>query len=277
MNQQINIKKLTHLADLQEVQRLDHFIWTNDSVPVHQTYTAVNNGGLILGAYDGQQLIGFSYGFPGFQRGMTYLCSHMLGIHPNYRKQGIGEKLKEAQKKEALELGYSLITWTFDPLESVNAYLNIHKLRGIGQRYLENHYGQMKDPLNNGLPSDRFIVYWWIKSGHVHNDHLKSEENILANHRLLSTAINEQGLPFITNDHFNRFNEEKTTWLVPIPYEIQKIKEHDLELALQWRYHTRKVFQQLFAKGYVAVDVHVSPKEHVSYYVLKKEETLIIE
>lgn len=76
------------------------------TIPLHQTMTAVKNGGLIIGAYDGDKLVGFSYGFAGFTEGEPYLCSHMLGIHPDYRSQKIGEQLKLRQRELAIDMGY---------------------------------------------------------------------------------------------------------------------------------------------------------------------------
>src|SRR5699024_188214 len=117
--------------EMEAVYELETRIWETEIVPPHQTITVVRNGGLMLGAYDGEKLIGFSYSFPGFANDERYLCSHMLGIHPDYRSRGIGRQLKEVQLKTARSMGYKKITWTFDPLETRNAYLNLSKLRGI--------------------------------------------------------------------------------------------------------------------------------------------------
>src|SRR5699024_12323394 len=107
------------------MQRVEAQVWKMDPIPIHQTFTALQNGGIILGAFDNKKLIGFLNSFPGFIRGNTHLCSHMLGILPEYRTVGLGEKMKLKQAKLAREAGYSLISWTFDQLESgyVSLYL----------------------------------------------------------------------------------------------------------------------------------------------------------
>src|SRR5699024_7508450 len=106
------------------VQRLENQIWVDDAIPTHQTSTAVKHGGIMIGAYIDEQLVGFSYGWPGFSKGETYFCSHNMGIDEQYRSLGIGEKLKRKQRDLARKKGYEFISWTYDPLETRNGYLN---------------------------------------------------------------------------------------------------------------------------------------------------------
>jgi predicted GNAT superfamily acetyltransferase len=115
-------------------------------------------GGLILGGFDGNKLVGVSYGFPGRDHTGLFLYSHLLAVDSEYRGANIGYDLKRFQAEKALENGYSKIKWTFDPLESKNAYLNIHKIGASSHEYKVNFYGQMTDPLNYGSPTDRLLV-----------------------------------------------------------------------------------------------------------------------
>ncbi|MFK4996846.1 GNAT family N-acetyltransferase [Bacillus sp. N9] len=163
----IEIRQLHSIEEMNQVQALEDLVWRGDAIPSHQTLTAIKNGGLMLGAFIQGELIGFNYSFPGFVDGKVYLCSHNMGIHPEFRGKGIGEQLKERQRKTALQMGYHLITWTYDPLETRNAYLNLSKLRAVCHTYVENCYGEMNDGLNNGLPTDRFQVEWWIDSEYI--------------------------------------------------------------------------------------------------------------
>ena len=71
------------------------------------------------------------------------------------------------QRDDALARGFELIEWTFDPLEIKNAYLNIEKLGAIARRYSVNQYGITSSPLQGGLPTDRLVAEWWLKSKRV--------------------------------------------------------------------------------------------------------------
>src|SRR5919201_1979729 len=88
----------------------------------------------------------------------------MLAVRESYRNYGLGRRMKLAQREEALERGFKLMEWTFDPLEIKNAYLNIEKLGAITRRYSINQYGNSSSPLQGGLPTDRLIAEWWLKS-----------------------------------------------------------------------------------------------------------------
>ncbi|WP_245001118.1 GNAT family N-acetyltransferase [Caldalkalibacillus thermarum] len=287
----ITIKPLTTIEELEQVQELERDVWQIDPVPVHQTLTAVKNGGLVLGAFDGDELVGFNYGFAGFQNGQVYLCSHMMGIAKAYRGRGIGELLKQKQKELAFKQGYSLIKWTYDPLESLNAYLNLSKLRGIGAEYIENCYGEMNDALNKGLPSDRFQVHWHITSEHVHSasswiDQFPLQDNnVLVHYQLksgqlpqLSDHISlEKITDMVINEEAGKLHERFSPqgyWL-PIPDNFQTLKKQDYALALDWRLKTRKIITHMLALGYVAVRL-LKTDQGVHYYLFVPQHRLAL-
>src|ERR1700680_5146567 len=134
-------------------------------VPRELLLTMQLNGGLVHGAFlpDGR-LVGFCFAFAGVRDGQLRLCSHQLGVLPQFRSAGIGIALKQAQGRDARRLGYQLVSWTFDPLEARNAYINLHRLGCVARLYHRNHYGVMEDELNRGLPSDRFEAEWWLRT-----------------------------------------------------------------------------------------------------------------
>ncbi|MBT2686735.1 GNAT family N-acetyltransferase [Bacillus sp. ISL-47] len=250
------------------VQKLEHDIWSMDPLPVHQTITAAQNGGLLLGAFYQDELIGFSYGFAGFNKGKSYLCSHMLGIHPDHQDKGLGALLKQKQKEMASEMGYDLITWTFDPLESRNAYLNLSKLHAVCSTYVENCYGDMDDSLNHGLPTDRLKVEWWINSSHVEEPVRIDADSALDP---FEWGVSEDDFPVLLNTEWEK------TWgpvLVPIPTNFQAIKTHNYELAMDWRFKTREILQRLFAQGYAIASVIKGQEGLVHYYVLVQRDEL---
>ena len=138
-----------------------------DLVPLRMFVVADKVGGQVMGAFEGDGMVGFALSVPGTRSGHVYLHSHMLAVRKEYRNGGLGRRLKMMQREEALSRGIELIEWTFDPLEIKNAYLNIEKLGAIVRRYNINQYGITSSPLQGGLPSDRLIAEWWLKSRRV--------------------------------------------------------------------------------------------------------------
>jgi predicted GNAT superfamily acetyltransferase len=161
----MNIRELTSLAEFEaclDLQR-DGFGWADiDLMPVRLFVVAHHIGGLILGAYDGDVLIGFLSAIPGVRLGVPYWHSHMLAVSGKFRDAGVGTHLKFAQREFALKRGIHLIEWTFDPLEAKNAYLNIEKLGVIIRRYYPNLYGVTTGTAQKGLESDRVVAEWWV-------------------------------------------------------------------------------------------------------------------
>lgn len=263
----MKIKELKTIEEMEQVQVLEKNVWKTDPIPTHQTLTAVKNGGIMVGAYDGDKLIGFSYGFPAFKDGEVYLCSHMLGIDENYRSQQIGEKLKQAQRKIAIEKGYKKMHWTYDPLETRNGYLNLTKLNGICHTYIENCYGEMQDGFNKGLPSDRFEVHWYLTSEYVEKKTDPVTENPLP---LGEIIFDEAGLPTLKIQSLE--NLSNNLYSLPVPLNFQALKATSNEHAMHWRMETRKVFQALFEQGYAAV--RIKKKELWNEYILIKKDML---
>lgn len=262
----IEIKELKTLAELEKVAEIEDKVWGMPALPTHQTLTSVKNGGIVLGAYDGDTLIGFSYGFPGFVNGEIYLCSHMLGIDEVYRSRKIGEQLKWKQRDVALNKGYTKMHWTFDPLQTRNAYLNLSKLNGICDTYIENAYGDMKDGINKGVPSDRFEVHWHLTSPHVEE---KIEVNV--DHAvLINTTSIEYGLPKFLTSIDSDYTAD--VYALDVPMDFQNLKQSNHKAALEWRYKTRTIFQNLFASKYTAVKL--IPGENLATYIFVKKETI---
>ncbi len=128
-------------------------------------------GGQVIGAYvdgdDGATLVGYAMSLPGVRGGQAYLHSHHLAVLPEWRNHRIGQQLKLAQRNDALRRGIELMEWTFDPLELKNAHLNFAKLGVISRRYRHDFYGPSSSPLQGGLPTDRLVAEWWLRSERV--------------------------------------------------------------------------------------------------------------
>ncbi|SOC13336.1 predicted GNAT superfamily acetyltransferase [Ureibacillus xyleni] len=263
----IQVRELTTLEEMEQVQLLEKQVWGIEPIPTHQTLTAVKNGGIMVGAYDDEKLVGFSYGFAGFKNSKVSLCSHMLGIDENYRSQQIGEQLKHAQRTIAISKGYDMMHWTYDPLETRNGYLNLTKLNGVCHTYIENCYGEMKDGFNQGLPSDRFEVHWYLKSPYVEK---QIEPQISHPQPLGEIIFDEAGLPSLKIFALDALTSE--VYSLPVPWDFQSLKAKSQEHAMHWRMETRKVFQKVFAAGYTAV--RIQKNDQWNSYIFVKKDTL---
>lgn len=168
----ITIRRCHGLDEMRACVALQKEVWNftdAELVPLRLFVVGEKIGGQVMGAFDGETMVGFAFALPGARAGRSYLHSHMLAVRSGYRNHGLGRRLKLFQREDALARGFELMEWTFDPLEIKNAYLNIEKLGAIARRYNVNQYGITSSPLQGGLPSDRLIAEWWLKSKRVEN------------------------------------------------------------------------------------------------------------
>jgi predicted GNAT superfamily acetyltransferase len=166
----IHIQPLTTLQDFERCVVLQIEVWgysDGDVIPRRVFVVAQRIGGQVIGAFEGDTLVGFAMSLPGYRDGKPYLHSHMLAVLPHCRNAGIGRRLKLAQRDDAIARGFDLMEWTFDPLEIRNAHLNIARLGVIVRRYQPDFYGPSSSPLQGGLPTDRLYAEWWLRSDRV--------------------------------------------------------------------------------------------------------------
>ncbi|MBZ5721873.1 MAG: GNAT family N-acetyltransferase [Acidobacteriia bacterium] len=164
------IRKCHRLEEMRACVALQKEVWNFSDielVPLRLFVVAEKVGGQVMGAFEGNDLVGFALAIPGFRAGRSYLYSHMLAVRSDHRNAGLGRRLKLFQRDDGLARGFELMEWTFDPLEIKNAYLNIEKLGAIARRYNVNQYGITSSPLQGGLPTDRLVAEWWLKSKRV--------------------------------------------------------------------------------------------------------------
>ena len=276
------IRLLETPAEMAAVEALQRLVWPGsetDVIPAHMLLAIVHNGGLALGASVGDHLVGVSFGFPGFYTTpdgpRLKHHSHILGVHPEWRGKGVGFALKRAQWQMVRRQGLDRITWTYDPLLSRNAHLNISRLGAVCNSYLRSEYGEMRDCLNTGLPSDRFQVDWWLNTGRVEQrlsrrsrpvltlDHYRTAEATLLE------AYTDRGPALCPPEETSSLTG--TLLLIEIPSDFQALKSTDLHLGRAWRLYTRKVFEQAFATGYLVTDfLHDQGR---SFYILMHGES----
>jgi len=260
------IRLLDTPEDMRRVEELQRAVWPGsetDVVPMHMLITAVHNGGLVFGAFKEDRIIGFVFGFPGLDNTpdgpRPKHCSHMMGIHPDHRDAGIGFALKRAQWQMVRHQGLDHVTWTFDPLLSRNAYLNIAKLGSVCTTYRRAEYGEMRDGLNAGLPSDRFQVDWWINTRRVERRLGKRSRPTLKLSHVARSGLRPfyslqegtDGLPR-PPEHVPHF--EDRLLLAEIPGDFMDLKSKDFGLARDWRFFTRELFETAFAASYIVTD-----------------------
>jgi predicted GNAT superfamily acetyltransferase len=206
-------------------------------------------------------------------------------VHPDYRSQGIGFVLKRAQWQMVRHQGIDRITWTYDPLLSRNAHLNIARLGAVCNVYLPNYYGEMRDGLNTGLPSDRFQVDWWVNGDRARRrlsrqarTPLKLDDFLQAEVATINpTQLNSSGFPkpggivSPTDDpHCHPLA------LAEIPADFQALKAADPALAAAWRQHSRDLFETYFAAGFLVTDLLYQPgAPDRSFYVLTHGESTL--
>ncbi len=149
----IVIRKCHALDEMRACVALQKEVWNfsdAELVPLRLFVVAEKIGGQVIGAFRGDEMVGFA-----------------LAVRKEYRNAGLGRRIKLFQRDDALARAFELIEWTFDPLEIKNAYLNIVKLGAIARRYTINQYGITSSPLQGGLPTDRLVAEWWLKSKRV--------------------------------------------------------------------------------------------------------------
>lgn len=250
------IRKLrTHqeYLDAEDIQRTVWHFPEREVIPLNELVVAQKNGGHVMGAFDDGRMVAFCFGVPGFHDGKVYHYSRMLGVLPEYQDRGLGHEMKLVQRKLVLEQGLDLVKWTFDPLQSRNAYLNIEKLGCVIRAYLVNVYGESGSRFNQGLETDRFVPEWWIASKRV-------KDRLAGRTRPPSLAESEAYAPAIdcarTHDGWleakasrPRLRDRRVS--VEIPDAIDALKRHDGKSAQAWRFRTRDAFVAYFKRGYV--------------------------
>ena len=232
----IRISDIDQPAEMRAVEELQKEVWgipDLDVVPLTHLVAAKEAGGVLIGAFDGDTLVGFVYGFPSFEHGQAAHHSHMLAVKPAYRNLDLGRRLKLAQRDRVKAQGIELISWTFDPLQSLNAHFNFNKLGVIADRYLPDFYGEDAASFLHQTGTDRLWVSWFISR--------KRREATL------------------DQDHVT----------IEIPSNIDALPR---ETALKWRTETRRAFTEALKAGYI-VESFVRADRAGKYLLTKKPST----
>ena len=253
----IVIRDIESFDEMREVEVLQTDVWQFsdlDVVPRTILVASKEAGGVLIGAYDGPTLVGFVYGFPGYEHGQAMHHSHMLAVRPEYRNLNLGFKLKLAQRDQVLSLGIERITWTFDPLQSRNAYFNFAKLGVIADSYRVDFYGASTSSFLHQAGTDRLWVTWLIDSERV-RQRLGNEE------RAETFPSDVLQLLRVGVDLRPESNEQSDIWkqdelAIEIPTNVDALQTERPDLVVEWRKSTRHVFVEAMTLGYVVEDFY---------------------
>jgi predicted GNAT superfamily acetyltransferase len=257
---EINIRTISTIAEMHEIENLQRIVWQVpdvEVVPNSQLVAAVKAGGVLLGAFDGEKIVGFAYGFVSFEKGQMAHHSHMLAVLPEYRNYKLGEKLKRAQREFVLQQGISLMSWTFDPLQSLNAYFNFNKLGVVSDTYFVDFYGDNAPSFLHQNSTDRLWVFWNLQDQKT--DFAGDLEKVK---RLVQFGENEspQVFPFENDEHL----------AIEISTDINRLQEENPKIAVQWRKATRQAFIEAFENGYTATNFYRISQDYGAYLLKKK-------
>ena len=251
----IVIRSLETLEDLRKIESVEKEVWgltERDFAPMTLLIAHKEAGSIFVGAFDGDKLAGFAFGFPALEQGRLFIHSHMLAVLPKYRDLGLGYKLKLAQRDRALALGIKQMTWTFDPLQSRNAHFNFAKLGVVSERYKIDFYGRDSSSVLHQNGTDRLWVTWPLASRRVQQRLQSGQQKID-----LSPAIpplvsfNGDGRP-ARADLGTALARQRIC--IEIPADIIQVEKRDPALAWEWRLATRWALTEALKAGFFAAE-----------------------
>lgn len=270
METSISIRQITDNAEMRAVEELQKVVWgipDLEIVPASHLIAAVTAGGVLLGAFDAEKLVGFVYGFVGYENSRVTHHSHMLAVKPEYRNFNLGEKLKWAQRDIVLSQGITKMSWTFDPLQSLNAYFNFNKLGVIADHYIVDFYGADAASFLHQNSTDRFWVTWDLDSERVKERLEKRVSTVEFENVKRLVKLSKYNTPMVAE------LDEVGEIAIEIPADINELQNENMKLAIQWRKTTREAFLDALAQGYIVKEFFRGIKDGQKYglYLLKRE------
>jgi predicted GNAT superfamily acetyltransferase len=268
----ITIREIDELPQMRAVEELQKEVWAIpdlDVVPLTHLVATREAGGVLIGAFDDRRLVGFIYGFPSFEHGQLAHHSHMLAVKPRYRNFDLGRRLKLAQREHVIAQGIRLVTWTFDPLQSLNAYFNFSKLGVLSDRYLPNFYGEDASSFLHQTGTDRLWVSWFVLTDHVQRRINGIDEHENLNLGVPLVQVNADDSPR-RNDLAQSLAQEPAS--IEIPADINALHQQRSDTALRWREDARWAFTEAIKAGYLVSGflVEIRHEQRIGKYLLTK-------
>jgi predicted GNAT superfamily acetyltransferase len=237
----VEIREVHTLPDLRDLLALYRGIWGEPPVGMEQLRAMTHAGNYAAGAYRGGVLVGGCVGFFAVPLGQV-LHSHVAGVAAVARARSVGFALKLHQRAWAMSRGLREITWTFDPLVRRNAHFNLVKLAARPRDYLVDFYGELDDAVNAGQGSDRLLVGWDLADPAVVAACAGAPARADAAGAAPALVISPEGGP-------EPVRTTAGTVLVPVPEDIEDLRQRDTALARRWRRSVREVLGGLMAGG----------------------------
>jgi predicted GNAT superfamily acetyltransferase len=242
-------------------------------VPAALLWAAQRVGGVASGAFDTEgTLVGLVFGISGWRNGRRVHWSDLLAVRAGFRGHGLGVALKLHQRALLLEADVDSVGWTFDPLESRNAWINFSRLGITAREYIRDVYGESASPLHQGVGTDRMVADWRIGAARVAerltgDARAPTTAGIAGLPAVLAVDTSPDGMPVPGPPDLTL---DAPRLRLPIPSSIQELKARGPELGALWRERTRTAFEAYFGRGYVAAELVRSGA--VSDYVLTRTD-----
>jgi predicted GNAT superfamily acetyltransferase len=257
VNPSIEIRDLTTYDELHQVRVLEKEVWQlaeGDQLPLTLMIANQQAGNLWVGAFAGDELVGFAFCFLGHHGGKVMIHSHQLAVRPAYRDLQVAYRLKLAQRERALAMGIRQMTWTFDPLQSKNAHFNFAKVGVISDTYKENFYGPGTSSALHQNGTDRLWVTWHMTSPRVEQrlrGAAPDSEAIEAGSLVSLVHSDASGRP-IRGNREAALSGSKVR--IEVPPDINRIQSLDHAMASGWRSATRWALTEALKAGFVVAE-----------------------
>jgi predicted GNAT superfamily acetyltransferase len=248
----VEVRVLKNVEECRQCELVQTHVW-GGPVATRELLTATQKyGGAVIGTLVDGKVGGFIYAFLAQYHGRLAHWSHLMAVEAKYRDLGLGFRMKLVHRQIALARGLKSICWTFDPLQSRNARLNISRLGAVAEEYVPDCYGRFPSLLEKGLPSDRWVVNWRIGTARVEK-RLRGDIPPFdpALPRVNETRLNAQGFP---QNRAIRLNLDDRRLLVETPAQTDAMRTKAMPLARRWRLEARRIFQNYLSAGYRVED-----------------------
>jgi predicted GNAT superfamily acetyltransferase len=248
-----------YLLDCQELDRVGFGFRDIDVRPAWSMYTATLIGGLVIGAFEKDRLVGFVYAIPGYDGRQPFIYADGLVTLPNFRSQGIGRRLVAAFGDTARQRGYRVARWNADTLGSHALYLYL----SAGARIIGLH-PEMYDQFQPYLGSDEVFIEWDLEAGHTASD------DDLSDHVRVVTETNPSRGGLRELSSWPRAPDDLAVYgpppyAVELPWDIATLRSQAPGVARAWRFGMREAIRSLLSEGLEGIHVTLDRRQRRSF------------